>query len=92
MRKLWDKYKVAVIITGLFVLFILFLSPNSLVSSARINRNIKKMEREQSIYREQAKQDSAFLEDLKDDAFLEKYARENFYMKRKGEAIYILED
>ena len=37
-------------------------------------------------------EDSTFLENLKQDWFLEKYARETFYMKGRGEEIYLLEE
>ena len=32
------------------------------------------------------------LENLKDDAFLERYAREHYLMKRQGETIYIIKE
>lgn len=92
IRGIWQKYRFGIIITGLFVLFITFIAPNNLIESARIRSRISKMQKEQAFYREQARSDSTFLESLKDDEFLEKYARENFFLKRRGEEIYLLEE
>lgn len=91
MRRFWSKYKIGIVITAAFLLFVIFLAPGNLLDSARLSRSIKKMQREQQVYRERAREDSTFLENLKNDEFLEKYAREKFYMKRKGEEIYLIE-
>ena len=56
-----------------------------------IRHRIRVMHREQMRYREQAREDSTFLEMLKHDWFLEKYARETYYMKERGEEIYLVE-
>lgn len=79
-------------VTAVFVLLITFILPNNILQSRKIKRSIQKMEREQAVHRESARRDSAFLENLKNDEFLEAYARTHFYMKRKGEEIYIVED
>ncbi len=80
------------VVTAVFVLFITFVAPDNLIRSARISRSIGQMENERQYYHEKAKEDSTFLENLKDDRFLEKYAREVFYMKRKGEEIYLIDN
>lgn len=84
--------KYIMVVTVVFVLLITFVLPNNLIQNRKIRRNIEKMQREQAVHRENARQDSAFLENLRDDEFLEAYAREHFLMKRKGEEIYIVED
>ena len=43
-------------------------------------------------YQQKITQDSTILENLKDDAFLERYAREHYLMKRQGETIYIIKE
>ena len=50
------------------------------------------MQKEQEYYREKAREDSTFLENLKQDWFLEKYARETFYMKGRNEEIYLIDE
>ncbi len=92
IRKIWKKYRIGVVVTAVFAVFITFVAPNNLIDSARISRSIGRMERERKYFHDKAKEDSTFLENLKDDRFLEKYAREKFYMKRKGEEIYLIEE
>ena len=92
MNRFWNKYSVGIIITLLFVVFIIFFSPNNLIETSKIKARTREMERKQWEYRQSAKADSTFLENLKDDEFLEKYAREQFYMKKEGEEIYLIED
>ncbi|MDR0907741.1 MAG: septum formation initiator family protein [Rikenellaceae bacterium] len=41
--------------------------------------------------RRQIAADSTLLENLKDPDFLEKFARENYLMRREGEEVYIIE-
>ena len=43
-------------------------------------------------YQQKITQDSTILENLKDDTFLERYAREHYLMKRQGETIYIIKE
>lgn len=94
MREFWKnwKYKAATVITLLFVLFVAFASPNSLWKTFRLQRDIKRIKKEQVEVRSRIVADSTFIESLKDDEFLEKFAREHYYMKRKGEEIYVVEE
>ena len=92
VKKFWEKYKIWIVITVAFVLIVTVLSKNTLLEAMAINRRIKKMHEEQVMYRERAREDSMFLEKLKSDWFLEKYARETFYMKAPGEEIYLVEE
>ena len=92
MRNFWYKYKIWIVITVVFVLFIVLFAKNSVISAIAVKRRINEMEKERSEYREKAQADSTFLENLKSDEFLEKFARETYYMKARGEEIYIVED
>ncbi len=42
-------------------------------------------------YQQSIERDSLIIEQIKSDEGLEKYARENYYMQRRGEKIYIIE-
>lgn len=92
MKGFWEKYRLWVIITIAFLLIINVFSKNTVLEAMAIRRRIKVMQKEQQYYRERSKEDSTFLENLKQDWFLEKYARETFYMKGRGEEIYLLEE
>lgn len=92
MKGFWEKYRLWVIITIAFLLIITVFSKNTVLEAMAIRRRIKVMQKEQQYYRERSKEDSTFLENLKQDWFLEKYARETLYMKGRGEEIYLLEE
>lgn len=75
--------------TVLFVLWLLFLDRNSMVDLRAVDRQIEGLEQERDILRTNIQADSAVIEGVKDSAYLEVYARENFYKKRTGEIMYI---
>ena len=52
---------------------------------------VSRLEREIANYQRKITADSLFLEELKDDAKLEKFAREKFYMHAEGEEVYLFE-
>lgn len=92
MKRFWNRYRLWIIITAIFLLVITVFSKNTVIEAMALRRSIRSMQREQEWYRERSKEDSTFLENLKDDRFLEKYARENFYMKFRGEEIYLVRE
>ncbi len=92
MKRIWEKYRIWIVITIVFLLIITVFSKNTAIEAMAIRRRIKIMQKEQRYYRERSREDSTFLENLKQDRFLEKYARETFYMKGRGEEIYLLEE
>ncbi len=92
MKLLWEKYRAWVIVTIAFLLIITVFSKNTVIEAMAIRKRIKAMQKEQEYYREKAREDSTFLENLKQDWFLEKYARETFYMKGRNEEIYLIDE
>ena len=92
MKRIWEKYRIWIVITIAFLLIITVFSKNTAIEAMAIRRRIKIMQKEQRYYRERSREDSTFLENLTQDRFLEKYARETFYMKGRGEEIYLLEE
>lgn len=88
----WRKYGKWIVITVIFLLIITVLDKNTVIEAVSIKRRINEMRREQRYYHEKAKEDSTFLQNMRQDWFIEKYARENFYMKNAGEEIYVVEE
>lgn len=85
------KYWKWILVTLVFVALV-FLHPRMrLVGLVRSQRSLNRMEREIEMYKAQIKADSLFLENLDDDDFLEKYAREKFYMRTEDEQVFIFE-
>ena len=90
-QKLWrNKYLVATI---LFLTFIIFLDENSIVSHNRNKRRLKELTEQKETYRAQIKSDKQKLEDLNSGPEnLEKFAREQFYMSRPNEDVFIVKE
>ena len=88
--KLWrNKYLVATII---FLVVIIFLDENSIVSHSRNKRRLKELTEQKEYYKEQIKSDKQKLEDLNSGPEnLEKFAREQLYMSKPDEDIFIVE-
>lgn len=58
----------------------------------KIKGQINALLREELFYRERIAQDSALVEQLRYDDYLEEYARENYHMQRRDEHVYIVEE
>lgn len=73
--------------------YLLFFSENNFVSLYIAKRRIASLEEKCEYYRKKIEADKAHLEQLRtDNVNLEKYAREQFYMHREGEDIYVVEE
>ena len=83
-RRLW-LFTIAV-----FILVITVFDKNNLVEAWRLKQKINELEAQKDYYQNKITEDSTILENLKDDRFLEQYAREHYLMKREDETIYLL--
>lgn len=92
MKEFLNKRKFYFLATGIFLLVIFVFAEVPVFDLMALRRDIRIMHKEQIMYREQAHDDSLFLQRMNDDDFLEKYAREKFFMKRDGEEIYFIEE
>lgn len=75
-----------------FVLLVTVIDRNSFVDRAEVKEEIVKLRAQRDYYLDRIREDSTLLEKLKDNDFLEQYARENFLMKRDSDVVYILEN
>ena len=91
MKEWLKKYWHWVVVTTLFLVLILFVADLSLVDLARTKSSVRRLHREIERYEEQIREDSIYIEKLKDDEFLEKYAREKHLMHAKDEVLFIVE-
>ena len=76
----------------IFILLITVFDKNNLIEVWKLNQQLNELESQRDYYQQKIAQDSTILENLKDDAFLERYAREHYLMKRQGETIYIIKE
>ncbi len=97
MMQLWKKIlpylKNKYILTLLvFFVWILFFDQNNLVDRFISQRQIRQLERDNQYFRDRIREDSTRMNELKtDNENLEKFAREQYLMKRENEDIFIIE-
>jgi cell division protein DivIC len=95
--QLWKKilpYLKNKYILTLLVLFvwILFFDQNNLLDRLMSQRQIRQLESDILYFRDRIRQDSIRMNELKtDNENLEKFAREQYLMKRENEDIFVIE-
>ncbi len=83
-----NKYLIAIVA---FIVWITFFSQYSLTDRIRLAGEIKQLEQDKDYYREQIVRDSIRLDELTTDRDnLEKFAREQYYMKEEKEDIFVV--
>lgn len=87
-RIISNKY---VIILILFVIWMGFFDENSFMNHWELDEEIEKLENANEYYEKQIETDQKIIDNLNDPDSLEKYAREEYKMKRKNEDIFIIE-
>ena len=88
LRVVRNKY---VLTTCLFVLWISFFDGNSLLERASVAHKTARLEREAVYYENLVTENKRRLHELKtDNDNLEKFAREQYLMKRSNEDIFII--
>ncbi len=85
------KYAWRLVILGALALGVILIS-RPLISLIRTSIEIRALNKEKAIYEESIRRDSLLIESLKNDEFLEQYAREKYFMQGKGEQVFIIED
>ncbi len=81
-RRFW------ITITVIIVLFTLFFVGQNLLHAIRIKQELATLEREEEHYRARIAADSALVEQLRYDDYLEAYAREQFGMQHRDEQVF----
>ena len=85
-RKFW------IAATAIIVVLTLFVVGRNALHAVKIKGQINALLREELFYRERIAQDSALVEQLRYDDYLEEYAWENYHMQRRDEHVYIVEE
>lgn len=85
-----NKYQIGVLI--LLVAMLFFFSDNSVFKRLKNEGEISDLKKQIEHYRQQTETDKARLHELKSDKDnLEKFARENYMMKKENEEVFIIE-
>lgn len=88
MRAIRNKYLIAILA---FLVWLLVFDRNSLVDRIKYTRALHDMEEEKTYYLKRIQEDSKRLEELKTDPEnLEKFAREQFFMKKENEDVFVI--
>ena len=80
-----------IIIFTIFAIWMLFFDANSLIIHNELNGDLNDLEDEKEFYLIEIEKDNKELKKLSNDEGLEKFAREEYYMKREKEEIFIIE-
>lgn len=98
IRILWAKIipylrnKYLLTITLVFIWLLIF-DRNNFIERVRMIREVRQLEKDCEYYREKIVIDSAWLDELKSSPeTLEKYAREQYLMKKDNEDIFVIEE
>ena len=75
----------------IFIIWMIFLDTNSYLIHSRLNSEIEQLIIKNENLKKEIEKDKKFINDMKDLDKYEAFARENFYMKKDGEEIYIIE-
>jgi cell division protein DivIC len=90
--KIWpwlrNKY---VLVISVFTIWMLFFDQNNMVDRIKMASQIRQLEADREYYQEAIEKDSIRLHELTTDKEnLEKYAREQFLMKKKNEDVFVV--
>lgn len=83
-----NKYVIATLV---FVVLIVFLDEYNLMVTGRVQRQVNELHAEEAALREAIVTDSLNAMELRDNLEAkERYGRENYYMKRPNEDIFVI--
>lgn len=74
-----------------FSTWMIFLDNHSYFDNRILDNQINELEDNKSYYQEEILKDEKSIKQLKNSGYIEKYAREKYYMKKDSEDIYIIE-
>tara|TARA_Y100001935_G_C16872983_1_gene298777 strand:+ start:166 stop:477 length:312 start_codon:yes stop_codon:yes gene_type:complete len=80
-----------ILITTVFLIWILFLDSNSVVVNIKLKSQIKELENKINQLQKEIEIDKKLITTLKNLDSLEKYGREKHFMKKQNEEIFIIE-
>ncbi len=80
-----------VLVLTAFVVWMVFFDTNSLLIHMELRKQIKSLEKTQQFLKEEIEKDKKIIEKLSDPKEMEKFAREQYYLKKKDEEIFLIE-
>jgi len=87
-KYLKNKYVIAFIV---FILWITVIDKNDIFTGIRVDKNLKEVEKQKKNYLEETKKDSIAIDQIKKNpSYLEKFAREEYGMKKDDEDVFVI--
>lgn len=88
----WERFKNKYFITSvLFIVWVAFFDQNNLVERMQNNKELKQLEEDKIYYRAKIKENAERLYELKtNNENLEKFAREQYLMKKENEDVFVI--
>jgi cell division protein FtsB len=80
-----------VLVLTVFVVWMVFFDTNSLLIHWELKKQINNLEKQKEFLHEEIAKDKKIIKKLSDPEELEKFAREQYYLKKKNEEIYLIE-
>ena len=88
VRFIGNKYVISLLV---FLIWMLFIDENSYLTHRELNKEIEKLENSIDYYQKEIRTDKKMIGNLKNPDSLEKFAREEYMMKKKDEDIFLME-
>ena len=90
LARLCNRYVVATLI---FAVFVCFVDENNFLLMGRLHRQVRGLRQQEAALQAEYQADSAHSASLRyDSRAIERYGRENYYMKRDREDIFIIKE
>lgn len=83
-----NKYVIAI---AVFAVLMLFVDRNNIFEQIQRRHQLNELLASKKFYQDEIEKTKQNLNGLKDDAALEKYARETYLMKKKNEDLFIVD-
>ncbi len=80
-----------VLVLTVFAIWMIFFDTNSLLIHNELQDQIKKLKEQKEFLKKEIAKDKIIIEKLSNPIELEKFAREQYYLKKKNEEIYLIE-
>jgi cell division protein DivIC len=88
IRLISNKYLLILI---LFFIWMFFFDTNSFFIHNELNDDVNALEDNKEFYKGEIKRDKVFIEKMKDSDEVERFAREEYFLKKENEEIFIIE-
>lgn len=82
-----------IVVTGIFVVWMFFFDSNSIIKQYSLQATLRELQDKKAYYQEEIRQAEKDNKELfTDDKTREKFVREHYYMKKKDEDVFVIED